>query len=66
MRSPDLIKIQCFKSADQLCMLDLVIMGRAPNCFDKYEYIKLDVMLISPQSILQIFYPKNRTKSILI
>ena len=29
-------------------MLDLVyemmIMGRAPNCFDKYEYIKFDVM----------------------
>ena len=38
MRLPDLIKIQCFKSASQLCMLDLVyemmIMGRAPNCFD--------------------------------
>ena len=38
MKLPDLIKIQCFKSASQLCMLDLVyemmIMGRAPNCFD--------------------------------
>ena len=31
MRSPDLFKIQCFKSTSQLCMLDLVyemmIMG---------------------------------------
>ena len=40
MRSPDQIKIQCFKNASQLCMLDLVyensmmIMGHAPNCFD--------------------------------
>ena len=38
MRLPDLIKIQCFKNASQLCMLDLfyerMIVGRAPNCFD--------------------------------
>ena len=49
MSSPDLINIQFFKSASQLCMLELVyemmIMGYAPNCFDKYEYIKLDVVL---------------------
>ena len=49
MRLPDLIKIQCSKSASQLRMLELVfevmIMERAPNCFDQYEYIKLDAVL---------------------
>ena len=56
MRSPDLIKIRCFKSANQLCMLDMVyetmIMGRAHNCFDQYEYIKLDAM---PNTLKKIY-----------
>ena len=38
MRSLDQIKIQCFKSASHLCMLDLVyemmIVERAPNYVD--------------------------------
>ena len=38
MRSLDQIKIQCFKSASHLCMLDLVyemmIVERAPNYID--------------------------------
>ena len=53
MRSLDQIEIQCFKSASQLCMLDLVkemIVGCASNCVDKYEYIKLDAMLNSLKS----------------
>ena len=38
MRQLELIKIQCFKSASQLCMLDwvfeMMIMGRSPNYID--------------------------------
>ena len=48
MRLPELIKIQCFKNASQLYMLDqvfeMIIMGGLPNCIDWYEYIKLYVI----------------------
>ena len=43
----DQIEVQGFKSASQLCMLDLVyemIVGCASNCVDKYRYIKHDVI----------------------
>ena len=58
MKLLDLIKVQCFKSVSQLCMLDLVfkmmIMGCTPNYMDMYENIKLDVMSSTLKKVLSL------------
>ena len=65
MRLLDLIKVQCFKSASQLCMLDLVfemmITGCTPNYMDMYENIKLDVMTNTLKKVLLLTHYETLT-----